>query len=174
MKTYFSAEYLLQIALNYYEKCKLLKNLNRNENLNELKQCLYDQCLILIAYDCDKNFEPCFKNGTKAHWALVNGFMLPIKEEISTSEENRLVELNCDNEELTKKVKNFETNNDLIFTINLHGKSKHYGVWSLNELLKSNFQLKLIEQKRINEDYVLPENNKTLEDTLALQALVIY
>lgn len=27
----------------------------------------------LIPYDCDKNFEPCIKNGHSAHWAILVG-----------------------------------------------------------------------------------------------------
>ena len=28
---------------------------------------------VLIPYDNDKNFEPCLRNGHKAHWALATG-----------------------------------------------------------------------------------------------------
>ena len=28
----------------------------------------------LIPYDCDKNFEPCNKNGHSAHWAILVGY----------------------------------------------------------------------------------------------------
>ena len=28
---------------------------------------------VLVPYDNDKNFEPCLKNGHKAHWAVLTG-----------------------------------------------------------------------------------------------------
>lgn len=31
------------------------------------------KALIIVPYDCDRNFEPCLQNGTKAHWALIVG-----------------------------------------------------------------------------------------------------
>ena len=92
--------------------------------------------------------------------------MVPIKIE---NDENKFQELGLNEDYLINRIQNW----DLIYTFNLHGKSKYYGVWNLNQLLKSNFQLKFIEDNRNNEEYVLPLNNKTLEDTLAFQALII-
>ena len=122
-----------------------------------------------MAYDCDRNFEPCLKQGKKAHWTLINGFMAPIQVE-KQENENKFEELGINNNDLINKIQNWES----IYTINLHGKSKFYGVWNLSQLLQSNFQLKLIEDKRNNEDFVLPQNNQSLEETLAFQALIIY
>ena len=119
--------------------------------------------MILIAYDCDRNFEPCFKNGTTAHWTLINGFMLPISEESECS----IVE---ESKDVLMRV---NLNRELIYTLNLHGKSKHYGVWNLNQLLKSNSQLRTIGEQRSNSgDYVIPE--KSLMETLASRALIIF
>jgi hypothetical protein len=96
--------------------------------------------------------------------------MFPIKIENDENDENKFQEMGLNENYLINRIQNW----DLIYTFNLHGKSKYYGVWNLNQLLKSNFQLKFIEDSRNNEEYVLPLHNKTLEDTLAFQALIIY
>ena len=95
--------------------------------------------------------------------------MAPLQVE-KQENENKFEELGINNNDLINKIQNWES----IYTINLHGKSKFYGVWNLSQLLQSNFQLKLIEDKRNNEDFVLPQNNQSLEETLAFLALIIY
>ena len=51
---------------------------------------------ILIAYDCDFNFEPCNKNGKKAHWALITGYVFPFEpiQYESLSQDASIIDLN--------------------------------------------------------------------------------
>jgi hypothetical protein len=64
--------------------------------------------------------------------------MVPIKIE---NDENKFQELGLNEDYLINRIQNW----DLIYTFNLHGKSKYYGVWNLNQLLNL---LKIIEIMR--------------------------
>jgi len=152
--------------------------------------------LILIPYDCDRNYEPCNKKGIKAHWALITGFLLPIDYEKSVAEtfidfnnrpklshrfEKKSTGLNFVDsikEEQIEAMKNdFEENEEfrnLIYVICRQGKSKNLGVWSLGKLLESNRQLKEINTTKCDPDnFVLPSDGD-LSKTLSGRFLVFY
>uniref|UniRef100_A0A914HK95 Actin maturation protease n=1 Tax=Globodera rostochiensis TaxID=31243 RepID=A0A914HK95_GLORO len=77
---------------------------------------------VLVPYDCDKNFEPCNRQGNAAHWALIIGFVLL---ELQNGEE---IHHNFDNEHL-------------LYLVALQGKSRHPALWSYSALRESNGQL---------------------------------
>lgn len=170
----------------YYENCKIVSLHDEINAKDELLKHLLDNDMIMIAYDCDFNFEPCFKNGTKAHWSLVSGYLSFINDT-----DNQLEQL-CDSSSCT--ISNYNSNNMIVelmqhkshknekllrllnknefYTFNLHGKSKHYGVWDFNKLLASNRQLSTVDVKRDNQEYVIPD--ASISTTLANKALIIY
>jgi hypothetical protein len=102
--------------------------------------------------------------------------MLPISETnhlLSKYNTNEKTFIELEDQDCSEMIiKNENLNTDLIYTFNLHGKSRFYGLWRLNELLKSNFQLNEIENIRNNSKYVIPV--KSLAETLASRVLIIY
>uniref|UniRef100_A0A915ENL2 Actin maturation protease n=1 Tax=Ditylenchus dipsaci TaxID=166011 RepID=A0A915ENL2_9BILA len=69
--------------------------------------------LILVPYDCDKNFEPCEKDGKNAHWAVLTGFLVAKPE--------------CENNKISwfdPKHRMVEVEDERLFIIAFHGKSK--------------------------------------------------
>ena len=153
-----------------FTQCKIL-DLNEGETELELISYILSSNLILIPYDCDFNFEPCKKQGIKAHWALVSGFSLPIdlkSTELSSSflindnidlnilnlienkltqeQINKLVDVYKKDEVINEKL-NFKK---LIYVLCKHGKSKQSGVWNLSQLIESNRQLKKCDDIKCN------------------------
>ncbi|KAN0022555.1 hypothetical protein ACTFIU_004753 [Dictyostelium citrinum] len=43
---------------------------------------------ILVPYDADKNWRPCTTGGTRAHWAMIIGFIIPNKSNNSNNNNN--------------------------------------------------------------------------------------
>ena len=68
----YSAENLAELAKEFYgHKCIVL-----NGGLNDgnfIVSEITGGSAVLVAYDADKNHEPCQQNGHRAHWALVTG-----------------------------------------------------------------------------------------------------
>ena len=142
----------------------------------ELLNCVLASKLTLIAYDCDFNFEPCKKQGTKAHWALITGFCLPVDlkdSQMTSLFLNDNIDLNILNvidsfhlDQAENLVVNYEKAysekfklKDLIYVFCKHGKSKQIGVWSFKELIESNRQLKKVDDTKCN----LNEFNRPLD-----------
>lgn len=70
--TYFLAEYMAELAQVAYPG--LISASVDFPSPAELTEYLLDGKMVLIPYDCDKNHEPAFLNGHKAHWALIVSF----------------------------------------------------------------------------------------------------
>uniref|UniRef100_A0A183BLM5 Actin maturation protease n=1 Tax=Globodera pallida TaxID=36090 RepID=A0A183BLM5_GLOPA len=95
---------------------------------------------VLVPYDCDKNFEPCNRQGNAAHWALIIGFVL-LEQSVQNGEEihsvgPRVAEFNAHN----FFGRNFD-NEHLLYLVALQGKSRHPALWSYSALRESNGQL---------------------------------
>jgi hypothetical protein len=89
-----------------------------------------------IRYDSDANHEPCLKQGHRAHWLLVHGYLKSID---SPSYDLVLVQ---------------------------HGKSKHLAAFSLEDLFQSNGQLIEADLKRRDQsEYCVPQDG-SLRNTL--------
>ena len=134
---------------------------------------------ILIAYDCDFNFEPCNKNGKKAHWALITGYVFPFEpiqyESLSNlSQDTSIIDLNSVSElfDVKSLVRNNHDDKKL-FVICKHGKSRQSGVWNLKSLIESCRQLKEVGDNRDSKDYVLPSGGD-IQKTLSSKAIVFY
>lgn len=83
---------------------------------------------MILRYDCDFNHEPCLKNGTAAHWAVVCGYV-----GVDSEEEN-------------------------LYLIACHAKSQHAGVWKYSDLQASNDNLRELGSKRKSDgrEYIVP------------------
>ena len=170
--------YLHDLSRNYYaDKTKIL-NLDGKESILNIFKEILNSKLVLISYDCDFNFEPCNKNGNKAHWALITGFLLPIRlkkdDDLLNSISNKELLINLNNTEINTECQlsemvNFEDEN---YVICRHGKSKHSAIWSLSRLLESNRQLKYIDDEKCNQnDFVRPFDGD-ISNSLSSKALI--
>jgi hypothetical protein len=203
---FFKVNYLFNLAKTNYnsDKCKLINVGDDDGGLGgelELFDSILSGKLIMIAYDCDFNFEPCNKRGRKAHWALIVGYLLPVEAQIvekySTTTINnnndRLSSLffhlnaqqvqldQADREILSKKYTSSMKNGDELLFANrdvhvicMHGKSKHMGVWRLKSLLNSNKQLEEIDHEKCSDELFVKPIDGDLKQTLSSKALVFY
>lgn len=134
---------------------------------NVIWECLLQGFLLLVPYDSDKNYHPCLQNGHKAHWALLTGCFLVLKESAETFLEENFerdpglpplfhaeIESSVDTVLCNKLLSNVE--NAFVYT--MQGKSRRPGVWSLKDLLASNQNLFKVSPVRNNETYVIPPN----------------
>lgn len=146
----------------YYSNCELVET----NSYDDLESTLTSSKFLLVAYDCDFNFEPCFKQGVKAHWAIVTGYIMPTTSiSIQTT---RLVNV----KDVEEKLKAVDLNR--AYAICRQGKSKSYGVWSFKKLIDSNKQLKFIDEKRADDEFYVKPENGDLESTLASKILAFY
>ncbi|KAK5582459.1 hypothetical protein RB653_004044 [Dictyostelium firmibasis] len=64
---------------------------------------------ILVPYDADKNWRPCCTGGTRAHWAMIIGFIIP-------NNSNTINDNTCNNKDknntLKYKIKKIKVNNN--------------------------------------------------------------
>ena len=145
----FDIVYLFKLVSMFYVNSEIIEfdRIELRKGCNEVMRHLKEKRLVLIAYDSDFNFEPCFKRGTKAHWCLVSGFVCPEEDEPEL---------------------------DKLYVIATHGKSSHRAFWSLKKLVASNLQLREVGELRSNADqYILPANG-SISETLSAKFLVIY
>ena len=172
-------EHLHELAKKYCgAKCRILRLDGHDEDLIVFKEILSSK-LVLVSYDCDFNFEPCNKNGLKAHWALITGFFLPVRssrfsEMTFVEENNTLLNLNQNHiaEESLLELNQHLNLKDENFVICKHGKSKHSGIWSLNRLIESNRQLKRIDEKKCNDAEFVRPCDGDIGATLSSKVLV--
>lgn len=134
---------------------------------NVIWECLLQGYLLLVPYDSDKNYHPCLQNGHKAHWALLTGCFLVLKESAEIflnkyferdSNVPRLFHAEVDGPVdgvLSKKLLGYMEN---AFVYTMQGKSRRPGVWSLKDLIASNQNLFKVSPGRNNETYVIPPN----------------
>ncbi|RNA10856.1 hypothetical protein BpHYR1_053428 [Brachionus plicatilis] len=155
-------KFLANLAQEYPDsEIKLLSSIDDEYQIIDL---VLENNLVLIAYDCDLNFEPCFKQGLKAHWALITGAIIPIDAAQSTNFVDQNFETNfvyhqTPIEEEKIRILNQFSNLDRIHVICRHGKSKYPGVWSMKKLIESNKQLNLIDNKKCDdENFIKPEH----------------
>ena len=142
----------------------------------KLIDLILENNLVLIAYDCDQNFEPCSKQGLKAHWALITGAMIPMpfsEGNIFEKFKSNFVYCDATIEEEKSKILTRYFDLDKIQVICRHGKSKYPGVWNIKKLLESNKQLKLIDHKKCDDNNFVKPCNGDLSKTLANKILIL-
>lgn len=69
---------MTKIAQNFWSSEALIEVLDFPTPFKIVEQFTRCNSLLIIPYDCDKNFEPCKHFGQFAHWAVVVGFILYI------------------------------------------------------------------------------------------------
>ena len=169
---------MYDLSKKYYGSRSKILEVNSSEQEVAIFNEILSSKLVLVSYDCDFNFEPCNKNGIKAHWALVTGFFLPVKKNELDSvsiNENKSTMINLNNksnDELFLSLKNKLSFQDEAYVICKHGKSKHSGVWNLKRLIESNRQLKQIDELKCNEDDFVRPRDGNIGATLSSKVLI--
>jgi hypothetical protein len=137
---------------------------SNDERAAFLAQCLQRGALVLLAYDADKDNTPSATlGGTRAHWAVVKGFLTP--GAAAADAPSVRVRLDAD-AALAGSVRASEC-----FFVCVHSKSKRPALWRAESLLRSSAQLlKPDHARNTDNQYVMPE---TISETLALKAIVI-
>ncbi|KAL3083218.1 hypothetical protein niasHS_011020 [Heterodera schachtii] len=93
---------------------------------------------VLVPYDCDKNFEPCNRQGVAAHWAIIIGFVIfDVTAQNGPENENSKIIAFDEND---FRWDGFD-NEHLLYLIALQGKSRQPTLWSYKALRESNGQL---------------------------------
>ncbi|ORX49246.1 hypothetical protein BCR36DRAFT_328277, partial [Piromyces finnis] len=132
-------------------------SINKFQKINQtiIRNLLKDN-LCLIPYDKDGNNEPCFKQGHKAHWCIINGFIIvePLKLEQSC-ESNKVSKFNIvwkDTKEVSNN-SNLKLENRLnnLYYICTHSGSSYPGLFKADQLLQSNSQLTEVAPAVIKE-----------------------
>ncbi|TPX71319.1 hypothetical protein CcCBS67573_g06227 [Chytriomyces confervae] len=131
----FSAEWLATIARHQGISATVVEW----RNSTQVAQHLLEGGLCLVAYDKDGNHEPCLKRGSKAHWALIHGF-------VAIQDSGVPGYLLCK-----------------------HGKSLHQAVWSYNALFESCWNMErvnetVLSQSRGFRNVVTDTSNPALDD----------
>lgn len=177
-----TASYLHSLAKSYWDNCSLEK-LENEQDESRLFDFLVANKQVVIAYDCDFNFEPTFKQGKKAHWALITGIFAPIDIDEEDIDKDSIVDLNTrlpsqQQDAILERLKaSFRDTNKtsyrgLVYSIGKQGKSSQYGVWCLRDLVLSNRQLSFIDDEKINDDMFVKPTDRDLKRTLASQYIV--
>lgn len=152
--------------------------------LQKLLKVLLSGGLSLVAYDVDKNHEPCLAGGKKAHWAAIKGFIIPITSEGQLQTLERM----SNNDTTIKKLK---INTGLPFfwmepsqssslsflvsefadsltpsqlrLITQQSKSKYQAIWTFESLQQSNDNLSQFDEDRITSpEFKVPDVLDTL------------
>ncbi|KAL1446164.1 hypothetical protein MTO96_044662 [Rhipicephalus appendiculatus] len=164
----FSVENMKTLAEACLQGCRT-KIVHSKHRLDIVRHLLEGKP-VLIPYDSDGNFEPCLKNGHTAHWAVLHGICLVVRQ--SSCIEGVLanvseVDTKCSRifhirnempeEALIKFTQLVESQETGVFVYASQGKSRHVGLWELELLLKSNENLAHFTPKRDISEFVIPE-----------------
>lgn len=148
---------------------------------------------LLVPYDADSNYEPCLKEGKRAHWATICGFCIVPNSEnysIQISHSDLCKEIPfTDNQSLFHldvKSENAKTVFSLVkgilskgklFVYARQGKSRRIQIWNFDQLCRSNRNLSKVSSKILNDpervQMVYPQNGD-LSKSLANQFILIY
>ncbi|GFO27499.1 upf0692 protein c19orf54 homolog [Plakobranchus ocellatus] len=181
----FSVEYLKELS-SHFLSCRvehlfLQRQCQSGKYDKEMIiRHLLQRNVILLPYDADKNHGPCQKRGEKAHWAVIAGIVisfshsasLPASVKSKCSEDVKISSLIHWPEDppfsLCEELSSIITSSQIeekqvvsssgfgLYVYGHQGKSKHAGLWRLEEVLQSNAQLEEAGSERSEEDYVFP------------------
>lgn len=158
----FSACNLLDLCKTFVDGESCICHVDKLANTSELCCDLLSGHIFIVPYDCDFSHGPCLENGRKAHWALITGFVV-----LSHGSDSEY----CENIEWLSE-HNFEKDSLSNKKVQLFGrqsKSIVLGVWDPEELVASNKNLNIIDDKRNSDEYIIPEGG--LEAGLANQII---
>ncbi|XP_062574006.1 actin maturation protease-like [Saccostrea cucullata] len=118
---------------------------------------------VLVPYDGDKNNGPCLKNGNKAHWAVLSGFLFSLErtllpDNVGMTEDPELSPLYEIQLGKAFALQNLLVSSPDVFVFGMQGKSQNIGVWSLDKVLESNANLREVDPDREAEvdQYIIP------------------
>lgn len=131
---------------------------------------------VLIPYDEDFNHEPCLRNGHKAHWAVVSGILLGLRQGCVDSKHFPpdvtlpWLHLSQNEASVSWPMDGIEE----VFVLAKQGKSLRYQLWKFELLTQSNSQLKEMDPQRASDGtrYVVPLGG--VQDGLAGQVLLLH
>ncbi|KAI2653656.1 hypothetical protein H4Q32_013974 [Labeo rohita] len=131
---------------------------------------------VLVPYDEDFNHEPCVRNGHKAHWAVVSGILLGLRQGCVDSKhfshDVTLPWLHLSQNEAS--ISWLPDDIKEMFVLAKQGKSLRYQLWKFESVTQSNNQLKEMDPQRASDGtrYVLPPGG--VQKGLAGQVLLLH
>ena len=170
MSSFFAVQYLKDLSDTIFGNS--INSLVLNEtgkNLKTITEHLVHGWPVLVPYDADGNHAPCLKNGKKAHWAVVFGF-LGILDKDTT--EDRILTSGTVEKEYYDMIYNLLCPS-YTFVYAKQGKSRFTKLWSFKRLVESNANLSQVGDNisQDKDNYVLPQ--EPLSQTLASQVLLL-
>ncbi|KAI6213421.1 hypothetical protein M3Y94_00148200 [Aphelenchoides besseyi] len=136
----FSAEWMKRILLQFLFQVEVL--VMEFPSATSLVKMIAEQNVVIIPYDCDKDFTPCIKDGTYAHWCVITGILVVDRPTSGLQEINGNLPETID-----------ET---AVYVIGYHGKSRNPGLWSYTAMKESNGQLNRVSST-LREGSRIPE-----------------
>ena len=124
-------------------------------------------------YDADKSYAPCVMDGKRPHWAVVRGFLFRTDHHPPSSFN---VLLDVEDEQFSHTTQAslpleepLHYNEDELYLVCQHGKSKNPALWSYRTLQQSNNNLKHPNQeKKESGRWKIPDTLSELQDHIIL------
>ncbi|XP_055030118.2 actin maturation protease isoform X1 [Misgurnus anguillicaudatus] len=131
---------------------------------------------ILVPYDEDFNHEPCLRNGHKAHWAVISGIILGLRQGCMDSKlfppdiTLPWLHLSQNGSCVSWPIDGIED----VYVLAKQGKSLRYQLWKYETVAQSNAQLKEMDPQRASDGthYVLPSGG--VQEGLAGQVVLLH
>ncbi|XP_077579039.1 actin maturation protease [Stigmatopora nigra] len=161
-------------------KTELLSGGLSGKNTTKIINHLWNRQPVLIPYDEDYNHEPCQRGGHRAHWAVATGVLLGTdKREVSsdtTPADPTLPWIHLQQDLSSPSTCPSADSPSLreIFILAKQGKSLRYQLWKLDDVTRSNGQLRALDPQRRGDGtiYTLPQGG--VEAGLAGQAVLLH
>lgn len=198
----FSVEYMQEIAEHHLSMSAKIINLESLIQQSLLELLVSENNAVLIPYDADKNHTPCQAKGHKAHWCVLVGFALTLINKTPSSHEDSTLLHCCSLDErvqghlilkeeykqrfvsILNSVVTADTYQDGrsgqvkvdgLHVFARHGKSRHLGLWNIEDLRRSNGNLFEVDPQRTQPgEYVIPEPAAGgIKDGLCCKALIV-
>jgi len=127
---------------------------------------------LLLPYDADKSYAPCVLNGQRPHWAIIRGFIvrtadtssLEPQQEYEVDEEDEFF-LHTKSSSSSPIGNQIEYNDESLYLICQHGKSKNIALWSFTAVQQSNSNLKVPnESKKESGRWKIPDTLCNLQN----------
>eukprot|EP00088_Acartia_fossae_P019174 TRINITY_DN2114_c0_g2_i3.p1 TRINITY_DN2114_c0_g2~~TRINITY_DN2114_c0_g2_i3.p1 ORF type:complete len:345 (+),score=45.75 TRINITY_DN2114_c0_g2_i3:77-1111(+) len=158
----FSCANLLSLCYEHVTEEVELCSIDRLNDPKDICQDFITNHIYLFPYDCDFSHGPCLAEGRKAHWALITGFVMLSHSGYDPDKAFWIRPEEFDPEQLRwKRIKLFGR----------QSKSLVQGIWEIDELIASNKNLKIVDDKRDPKDYIIPPEG--IESGLANQFIKI-
>ncbi|XP_057693975.1 actin maturation protease isoform X2 [Corythoichthys intestinalis] len=161
-------------------KAELLSGRLSGRNATRIIKHLWNRQPVLIPYDEDYNHEPCQRSGHKAHWAVASGVLLGMDQGDPgtdiTQPDPTLPWIHLLQDFSSPSTCPSADNSHLkeVYILAKQGKSLRYQLWNLDDVIRSNEQLRALDPQRCGDGtmYVLPQGG--VEAGLAGQAVLLH